>query len=821
MQSLAVRNMLKLTRKPTTVASRMAWKLVLLSVFALSLADLFDLIPDPNRAEIQHKTLLTESLAITSSLLAQNQADELINENLSAAIQQHPDVLSARVRRNDGTIIFQAGDHQSHWHLAAGAPSTKNNIHVPILNGDQPWGSVELSFQAKNSLLAKIRSYPILLIALLTTCVNWITFRWYLSRAFEYLNRSKSVPMHMRATLDTFPEAVVVLDNDKRIVMANDTFKLHTGRSDEQLLGQDIDQLPWNSKTEDSDHTNRDDDSTSTKGRELGLDVDHEHRTYLVNSSAITGNDGKRRGTIASFDDIAPSENKRRELSKMLTQLQTSRDELTQRNKELKHLATRDPLTGCLNRRTFFEGFDKEWKYAERHCLPLSCFIVDVDHFKSVNDNHGHSVGDEVLQAVAKTIENSSRDSDIVCRYGGEEFCVMLPATDTSQAWNVAENLRIAIGQLKFTNLSITASIGVSSISLGGASPKDLLDEADKCLYAAKRAGRNQVIRWDEIRRDAEPCQSLAEKDPADTIRIESESSIPYQAVASLLSALAYRDSSTATHSTRVADLCVAVGSTLLSVKETYVLEVAALLHDIGKIGVPDAILLKPGSLNDEEWGLMKLHDRIGVEIVQASFSDPDLIDIVKFHHASFAGSPKSTEMPTGYDIPIAARILTVADSYDAMVSDRIYRKKRSPKEAFAELRRCAGIQFDPDIVERFISIVQRHQPREEVAIDSRQAALQVGLQIERLADAIDQRDSISIKALATNLESTAAKGGIPEIEAVAHDIKNASTENGDVTELLDMVDLLIALCRSTQKVHVQTSVKSETQTAADEAAHC
>jgi putative nucleotidyltransferase with HDIG domain len=290
---------------------------------------------------------------------------------------------------------------------------------------------------------------------------------------------------------------------------------------------------------------------------------------------------------------------------------------------------------------------------------------------------------------------------------------------------------------------------------------------------------------------------------------VENDASIPYPAVAALLSALAYRDAATASHSTRVAELCVATASGFLSVKDTYVLEVGALLHDIGKIGVPDAILLKPGPLTREEWETMEIHDRIGVEIIGASFSNPQLLDIVKLHHATFGGSPDASHLPKGQDIPIGARIVAIADAYDAMVSDRVYRKGRPPEEAFKELRRCAGAQFDPELVERFIEVVQDYRPI-HVPVESRQIALQVGLQIERLAEAIDNRDSASIKALAARLETTAVRGGIPEIESVAADIKDATTKDGDLVSLLQMVDQLMSLCRSAQKIHTHTSVNSE-----------
>lgn len=800
--------MFKLRRKPFSVASKMAWKLVLLSTFTLSLVHLLGILPNPSLAEIERKSVITETLAITSSLLAQQHENEILKRNLTAVLGRHPDVLSACVRRQDGTIIHRIGDHQTYWKLSQDAPSTPNNIHVPIISGNQQWGSVELTFKQDKTLRSLLTKFPLITLGLFTTCVNLVIFRWYLSRAFNYLDPSKSVPVHVRATLDTFSEGVLVLDTEKKIVLANDKLKAQLGKGDDELLGQSIDQLPWECGSDELSIPNWDNQDGTSQGMKLGLRLNGEHRTYLVNTSAILANDGKRRGTIASFDDITPLEHKRKELSKMLAELQSSRDELKVSNEELTYLATRDSLTGCLNRRSFFEIFDKQWNASKRNQEPLSCFMVDVDYFKAVNDNHGHSVGDEVLRVVAHAIENNARDSDVVCRYGGEEFCVLLSRTDVDAAEQIAERLRNAIEKLVFENLAVTASLGVSSIALGADAPQELLEQADKCLYAAKRAGRNQVVRWDKIPEEIAQDNSLVEPpnhpphhaDHHPQHDANQDASIPYPAVASLLSALAYRDASTAAHSTRVAELCVATARGLLSVQDTYVLEVGALLHDIGKIGVPDAILLKPGPLTREEWETMEIHDRIGVEIVGASFSNPQLLDIVKFHHATFGGSPDALYLPKGHDIPIGGRIVSIADAYDAMVSDRIYRKGRPPEEAYKELRRCAGTQFDPELVERFIEVVQDYNPI-HVAVESKQVALQLGLQIERLAEAIDKRDSVSIKALAARLETTAARGGNNEMENVAAAVRAAASDDSDAFSLLQMIDQLMSLCESAQKI--------------------
>ena len=243
-----------------------------------------------------------------------------------------------------------------------------------------------------------------------------------------------------------------------------------------------------------------------------------------------------------------------------------------------------------------------------------------------------------------------------------------------------------------------------------------------------------------------------------------------------------------------------------MSVRDAYVLEIAALLHDIGKIGVPDRILLKPGPLTPEEWQIMHVHDQIGVDIVASSFTNQQLVDIVRCHHATFAPNSQSErqdQLPHGDDIPLGARIVTIADAYDAMVSDRVYRMGRSKQEAFEELRRCAGTQFDPRLVERFIAVVEDYRSDDCPANVSKQTALQLGLQMERLATAADENDVESIVSIATMVESTAAKHEVFEVEQLARLLRETAEEDPDLHQIISLTRELLDLCRIAQRSHV------------------
>jgi putative nucleotidyltransferase with HDIG domain len=413
---------------------------------------------------------------------------------------------------------------------------------------------------------------------------------------------------------------------------------------------------------------------------------------------------------------------------------------------------------------------------------------------------------------VGTALRKTASQEDLVCRYGGEEFCVLMPSTELDAARRIAEALRAAVAAIGDLPTAVTGSIGVSAIGHGADEPHLLLDQADKALYVSKRSGRNRVTSWLELSADQKSGAAKPEKDSTPR-EAAGDVPIPFHAVAALSAALSYRDALTAEHSRRVADLCVLISHGLMSERDLYVLEVAALLHDIGKLGVPDSILLKPGPLTDDEWDVMSAHDRIGVEIVRTAFSSKELSEIIGCHHMRFDGATprdaaSNRPVLAGNDIPLRARILTIADAYDAMVSDRVYRQGRTREQAFAELRSCAGKQFDPELVERLIQVVTADdQGRTELSSAvTKQAALRIGLQIERLAEALDARDFSNLSAMAGRMAATATLDGVPEIAELAAALQETSTDDADIQEVVRLTSELLELCRATQSAHLNVA---------------
>lgn len=645
-----------------------------------------------------------------------------------------------------------------------------------------------------------------------------LAYSLYLWRMMQTLQPEKVIPSRVRMALDTMAEGLVILDGDGNILMANPAFSQTVGDTCEQLIGRNVEELAWKRHSQHSSAEPLPWKDTLEQGQPRLGGLVHfsrggEQLTFLVNATPIHDQAGESGGALVSFYDITQFEQSKNELEKnrvelsqMLDHLRQSSDEIRRQNRELEQLATRDPLTGCHNRRSFFERFNTLWKSAQRHDHQLSCIMVDIDHFKRVNDTFRHVVGDQVLQRVGQILNREARESDIVCRYGGEEFAILLPYTGLAEASETAERLRQSIENARFPQLSITASLGVSAMSLGAKIPQELLDQADRCLYVAKRNGRNQVVRCDSFPGGVE-IESIPKSQivPAEE---DGQTGIPYQAVTALISALAYRDVATAEHSRRVADLSVATGEGLMSLTSCYILENAALLHDIGKIGVPDSILLKPGPLTDDEWQVMRRQERIGSEIIRASFHSRELVAIVANHKAWYSGTPHDPHLPKGEDIPIGARILNIVNAYDAMTSRQVYREPRSQEDAFAELRRCAGTQFDPVLVERFIGIakVRQMSPPPYVSDISQETALQFGLQIERLMAALDTQDIMGLQTLADRLHAMAQKHQVREIAQKASELARHTQKKNQAAEILHAANELIELCRSTQSSYVRVA---------------
>jgi diguanylate cyclase (GGDEF)-like protein/PAS domain S-box-containing protein len=788
---------------------RIVLGLISLTVSALLMAGLLGLIPNVSATVQKDRSVFCESAAVSFMALAPRMNAEEIVATFDSIRDRNPEVESIAVRtEEDGKLLFRSGPHDSIWETRGAAPATSQEFIVPIAASGKHWGQLEVRFQKFSTGPFSTVMRPEFSLAIFLGCGLFVAFWIYLRRVLSHLNPSRVIPPRVREALDALAEGLLVMDTDCRIVLANSAFSQHVGLNAEELFGKNACGIGFrtldDSQGSEASWVTTARSATTLRGVLMKIGAGPDERTFSVSTVPIHDEKQRCRGVVASFEDVTELDRKQKELCDALSSLRASSEEIQQQNRELEWLATRDVLTGCVNRRSFFKGFEAVWHQTVESGRELSAVMVDIDHFKAVNDNHGHATGDDVLRKVAAIVMKTAGDGDVVCRYGGEEFSILMADTSLDDAELRAERIRLAIKALRIGELKVTASLGVSSLSQRAASPQDLLDQADKCLYVAKRNGRNQVVRFDRAQRQiAQISESVA---PARKESGKTENvTIPFQAVSALVSAMSFRDLPTAAHSRRVADLCVATAEGLLSMRECYTLEIAALMHDIGKIGVPDAILQKSGSLTDEELLIMRRHRTVSVQLVKASFGSEMLTEIVGHFSLWFdlsnlpQGSPRKTQ-PC-----VAARVLAIADAYDSMTSSATYRKRKSRTEAFAELRRCAGTQFDPELVERFISAVRlRSGERTEMPGVSTDTALDIGVQIERLVAALDDQDLDELRELTKKLHQTVDQAGIENMANVADQLIEALDHDKDMIGIMQAANELLDLCRLTQVSLIQ-----------------
>lgn len=504
---------MKLPRLQINPVVRISLGLASLLMAGLLVADtLLGLVPRPDAMLQEHRVRTAESLAIQLAVLMGAKDPVLLMRTLEQVTGRDSNILSAAIRRDGGKIVAQAGAHDRYWLPPPPGESTLEQIRVPLIAGERKWGDLELSFQppAARGAWGWLQQHALAL-PLLIGAGGFVLFSLYLRKVLQYLDPSAVIPERVRAAFDGFSEGVMVVDKSGRIMLANTAFRGWAERGDGSLFGHMPQELPWFRETlrrDPRDYPWMQAMSTSTmiKGEQVDFpNAAGQRIKAVINCAPIHDSEGTARGCMVTFNDVTEIERVNLQLLGTLDQLKQSQEELEHKNEELQRLATRDPLTGCLNRRAFYEALDKLYAQARDGGPGLCCIMSDIDHFKLFNDRYGHAVGDQVLQAVARTLSGGMRAIDLLCRYGGEEFCIVLPGAPLEVANAVAERLRSdievrAASSVRSTqSLKITSSFGVAILTPEMTGPAQLIEHADQALYAAKDSGRNRVQTWQQL----------------------------------------------------------------------------------------------------------------------------------------------------------------------------------------------------------------------------------------------------------------------------------------------------------------------------------
>lgn len=346
--------------------------------------------------------------------------------------------------------------------------------------------------------------------------------------------------------------------------------------------------------------------------------------------------------------------------------------------KMIKHMNSHDNLTGLFARKNFIE-ITKE--YESENCLPIGIIIADINGLKLINNSYGHNRGDEIIAQTAEMLQTTMRKKDIIGRWGGDEFIILLPKTKRIEVEFLARQLQTLETPLQFGDIKLSLSTGSAVRTSMDQDIKDVIKEADQALY------------YDQL------TQSQSTKN---------------KIVQSLLSTLRAKSDETEKHSLRMEKLAQELGRKAgVNNEELNHLAILANIHDIGKITIPEKILNKPGRLNDEEWELLKTHPLKGAEIAASTEEFAPVAKHIFSHHEHYDGSgyPRGLK---GKEIPLLARILSIVDAYDVMINERPYKEAMSIKEAIEELKRCSGSQFDPILVELFLEIIEKEKSDEK-----------------------------------------------------------------------------------------------------------
>lgn len=498
-------------RVPDTVTRLSIGVSALVLLCLMTIDSLFGLVADPAARESARRMAVSQTLADQLMISATRLGEREVIEMLNAFRRRETQARAIALRSADGEVPAASGL------MRPRGDAQVMSLDVPVMLQGRPWGALELQWTPipGESWPGRLWTLPTLWPLLAFVGIAAL-LRLYLGRVLRQLDPDAAVPDRVRSAYDTLTEGVLILDDQGRILLMNKAVGELTGRRDVHLGRQleehgwfadevrfDDGQVPWQMTL---------DDNTVVERRRMTIGQGERQRIVLVTCSPV-GEAGRRRGLsgcLVVLADQTSLERAHDQIARAMRDLQSAHEQIRLKNEELFRLATRDPMTGCLNRRAFFEQAGALKERCNLEGRPVAAVMCDIDHFKSFNDRYGHAIGDEVIKAVAGIYNGSAREADLVCRYGGEEFCVLLPDCEEAVALAIADTLRRLVqdtagdGIDHDPRLTVTSSFGVAVTRSTRVGLEALIDQADQALYQSKRNGRNRCTLHEE--KVAEPA---------------------------------------------------------------------------------------------------------------------------------------------------------------------------------------------------------------------------------------------------------------------------------------------------------------------------
>jgi diguanylate cyclase (GGDEF)-like protein/PAS domain S-box-containing protein len=478
----------------------------------LTLDMMFSVLPDQSEVARQIRKKSTEALAIQLTALVQTENFEILRKTLHSVMSRDEDVLSIGVRRADGQLVAETGNHARTWVAPTNNKSTLTNVLVPVTADKNIWGQIEVAYKPTTpATLTGWLKYPSVALTLTMMTAGFLAFYLYLRRILQRLDPNAAIPDRVRTAFDALSEGVMVVDDKARVLLANSAFRaMHPG-AERDLTGKPITELdflvralgeneaayPWRRAMQQK---------SAVTGETIKIERDEgEPVKSTINCSPVLDDGGKVRGCLITFDDLSMVEHMNQLLLDTVAQLEIAKKKIEQQNQDLRALADHDQMTGALTRRAFLEQAQQHFLKTVAVRGEVCCVMADIDYFKSINDRYGHLVGDQVIQTAANIIKSMLNEGDLLCRYGGEEFCILVTDLEAEKAMQFAENVRKLIEAncgttvIPGENVRITCSFGVASLAFGGATLAELIKQADQALYMAKGSGRNRVACYDDM----------------------------------------------------------------------------------------------------------------------------------------------------------------------------------------------------------------------------------------------------------------------------------------------------------------------------------